>query len=209
MRNIGLTGNIGSGKSTVANYFQEFGAKIISADQLARDVISIDQSAYHEIIQLFGKEILLPDLSIDRKKLARIVFNDEKSLKQLNKLTHSEVNKLKKKQISEIYSLNPETTIIYDVPLLFENHMQDIFQKVILVVINYDVQLKRLVEYRKMEIQDIEARLQFQMLQKDKMALADIIIENNSSLAELKSKTKSLYKDILLLPSLKLESIEQ
>lgn len=208
MRIIGLTGNIGSGKSTAADFFHELGADVISADQLARDVVSVNQPAYLEIVQRFGKEILQPDLSLDRKKLADIVFNNEKRLNQLNHITHHEIRKLKEKLTRSLYKSKPEATVIYDVPLLFENNMQDEFQKTILIAINPDIQLERLVKGRKMKIEDIKARIHHQMPQSKKTALADIIIENNTSTADLKSKIKTVFQDILSLPSIELKSVK-
>ena len=208
MRIIGLTGNIGSGKSTAANYFQEMGANIISADELARDVVFLNQPAYKEIVKLFGKRILQTDLSIDRKKLADIVFNDEELLKQLNKITHFEIRKLREKLTKTLYASTPDATVIYDIPLLFETGMQDSFQKVILIAVNHDIQIDRLIQFRKLDIKDIQARIQHQMPQKEKISLADIVIKNNTSLADLKSSITSVFKEILLLPSLELKSIK-
>jgi dephospho-CoA kinase len=208
LRFIGLTGNIGSGKSTAANYFQKLGVKVISADELARDVVSVNQPAYQEIVKKFGEKILLSDLSIDRKKLADIVFNNESLLKQLNKITHREIRKLKNKLTKALYASDPEATVIYDVPLLFETGMQDSFQKVILITISRDIQVNRLVRYRKLDIEDIQARIKHQMPQKEKIALADIVIKNNTSLVDLKLKIKTVFEDIMLLPSLELKSIK-
>jgi dephospho-CoA kinase len=208
LRIIGLTGNIGSGKSTAADYFQALGAKIISADQLARDVVSVNQPAYLEIVQQFGKEILQPDLSINRKKLADIVFKNEEQLNHLNRITHREIRKLKEKLTRTLYKSEPESTVIYDVPLLFENDMQDSFQKTILITINPDIQIDRLVKGRKMNVNDVKGRLYHQMPQNEKIALADIVLENNTSTADLKSKIKATFREILLLPSLELKSIK-
>jgi dephospho-CoA kinase len=208
LRIIGLTGNIGSGKSTAADYFQALGAKIISADQLARDVVSVNQPAYLEIVQQFGKEILQPDLSINRKKLADIVFKNEERLNHLNRITHREIRKLKEKLTRTLYKSEPESTVIYDVPLLFENDMQHSFQKTILITINPDIQIDRLVKGRQMNVNDVKARLSHQMPQNEKIALADIVIENNTSTADLKSKIKGTFKEILLLSSLELKSIK-
>lgn len=205
---MGLTGSIGSGKSTAANCFQQLGFKIISADQLARDVVLVGEPAYCQIVNIFGKEILQPDESINRAKLANIVFNNENALKQLNTITHSEIRKLRKIKVNDLFHLNPETNVISDIPLLFETKMQSFFQKVILVTIDYNIQLKRLIEYRKLDIEDVKSRLQNQMPQIEKIKLADIIIENNMTLAELKLKVKSVQKKILELPSLELKNIK-
>jgi len=208
LRIIGLTGNIGSGKSTAANYFQEMGANIISADELARDVVFLNQPAYKEIVKLFGKRILQTDLSIDRKKLADIVFNNEGLLKQLNKITHLEIRKLREKLTKTLYKTDSEASVIYDVPLLYETGMQDGFQKVILITVNRNIQINRLVQYRMLEVEDIQARIRHQMSQKEKIALADIIVKNNTSLADLKLRVKTIFEDILLLPSLELKFIK-
>jgi dephospho-CoA kinase len=208
LRIIGLTGNIGSGKSTAADYFQALGAKIISADQLARDVVSVNQPAYLEIVQQFGKEILQPDLSINRKKLADIVFKNEERLNLLNRITHREIRKLKEKLTRTLYKSEPESTVIYDVPLLFENDMQDSFQKTILITINPNIQIDRLVKGRQMNANDVKARLYHQMPQNEKIALADIVLENNTSTADLKSKINATFREILSLPSLELKSIK-
>jgi len=207
MRYIGLTGGMGCGKSTVAKIIEDLGAIIIDADFLAREVVKPGEIAYLEIVDNFGAAILNPDKSLNRKKLSQIVFNDLDSLTFLNKTTHSQIHHLRDKILKDIYEKFPDSFVVYVVPLLFENNMQKYFQKTVLVSLDSDAQLSRLVNLRGFTKEDVLLRLKQQMPQKQKFLLADLIINNNNEIEETKNEVKKVFEILVKLPQIDLKDI--
>ncbi|HEU65093.1 MAG TPA: dephospho-CoA kinase, partial [Chloroflexi bacterium] len=130
---IGLTGSVGTGKSTVANFFRELGAYIIDWDELAREVIRPHSKAWKEIVEYFGKDFLNEDLTINRQKLSEVVFSDKEKLEKLNQVVHPEVFKEDERITNEIKRLDPDALIIKDIPLLHEVVSPMFVDKVIVV----------------------------------------------------------------------------
>src|SRR3989304_7248063 len=120
---IGLTGGVATGKDLVSSEFKRLGAIIIDADTIARDILRRGKPAYRGVIKAFGKDIILPDGSIDRKKLGGIVFSDKKKLKKLNSLTHPLIRKEMERRIRLAKKKSPDAVIIAVVPLLIENRL--------------------------------------------------------------------------------------
>ncbi|MDV2684802.1 dephospho-CoA kinase [Alkalihalophilus lindianensis] len=197
---IGLTGGIASGKSTVSNWLNEWGYPIIDADKIAREVVEPGESAYQEIVRHFGKEILLEDQSINRKKLGSIIFNDEHERKALNGIVHPAVRKKMLAQ-KERYEASGHQTVIFDIPLLFESDLFHLVDKVMLVYVDEQTQLERLINRDQAGKEDALARISSQFPLKDKRERADAVINNSGSLEETASQVKMILNQWKANPS--------
>lgn len=184
---IGLTGGIASGKSTVSTMFKEMNIPVVDADVEARLAVMKGEVAYFQIIDTFGKDILLEDGEIDRQKLGLIIFHQEEKRKLLNEIVHPEVRKRMTGQVEEAQQ-NGEEVIVLDIPLLFESKLTYMVEKTILVYVDYDTQLERLMKRNSLSIDDAKARIQSQMPLNEKMKLADAVINNNGSIEETKKQ---------------------
>jgi dephospho-CoA kinase len=189
---VGLTGNIGSGKSTVAIFFKELGAYVIDWDELAREVVRPDSKAWKEITEYFGKGILNDDLTIDRQKLAEMVFSDREKLAKLNQIVHPEVFKEDERATSEIKDIDPDALIVKDIPLLFEVTPPIFVDKVVVVSASEQTQLRRLEE-KGITRRDAQRRIKSQLPLEDKIKSADFVIDNDGSLEETKRQVERIY----------------
>src|SRR5262249_17228345 len=141
---VGLTGNIASGKSTVAQMFSERGATIIDADVLARRAVETGTPAFERIVGRWGEQILAPDGVLDRAALRRIVFADHDQLEELNQIVHPEVERLRLRLVEQA-RMRGDLVVFCDIPLLFERHMTDRFDRIVMVDANRALRLERLV----------------------------------------------------------------
>ncbi len=189
---IGLTGGIASGKSTVANMCKEMGIPIIDADIEARGAVEPGEPAYRKIIESFGSDILMPGGGIDRKALGAIIFHDEAKRQLLNGIVHPEVRK-KMAEKREAAKKAGSPAIILDIPLLFESKLTNMADKTLVVFVDKEVQLARLMARNSFSEEEAEARIQSQMPLSVKAELADACIDNNGSIEE----TKRQLLDIL------------
>ncbi|WP_102274303.1 dephospho-CoA kinase [Cytobacillus massiliigabonensis] len=189
---VGLTGGIASGKSTVSSILIEKGITVIDADIEARIAVEKGEEAYYEIVRHFGDAVLFADGSIDRGKLGAIIFHDKEKRLLLNNIVHPAVRKRmimkKEKAIA-----NGEKLIIMDIPLLFESKLTSLVDKTLLVYVDEAVQLERLMDRNQLSIEDAVARIHSQMPLKEKIQLADAVINNNGTMGE----TKKQLLDIL------------
>ncbi|HXZ30156.1 MAG TPA: dephospho-CoA kinase [Dehalococcoidia bacterium] len=192
MITVGLTGTVGTGKSTVASLFRQLGAYVIDWDELAREVTRPHSRAWRGIVKYFGKGILNADLSINRQKLAEIVFSDKKKVAKLNQLVHPEVFKEDERITNEIKSLDPGALIIKDVPLLFETPLRISVDKVVVVSASEQTQLRRLQE-KGMSREDVRRRIQSQLPIEEKIKSAAFVINNDGSLEETKKQVEEIY----------------
>jgi dephospho-CoA kinase len=192
MEIIGLTGGIASGKSTVASILKKFGVPIVDADILARKVVEKGEPALDEIVKVFGIEILNYDGSLNRKKLGEIIFNNKEKRNQLNKIVHPEINKLREKKFQR-YREKGEKRILYDCPLLIEENLFSLVDKVWLVYVNKEIQIKRLMERDGYTRNQALKRVESQMSIEKKRQYADLIINNEGSTVELEEKLKKLW----------------
>ncbi|RFB17771.1 dephospho-CoA kinase [Bacillus sp. HNG] len=190
---IGLTGGIASGKSTVSQMFKEAGIVVIDADVIARKVVEIGEEAYEQIVQSFGEDILLPDKTIDRPKLGSIVFFSEDKRLLLNSIVHPAVRKQMLKEKEE-HMKNGEETVVLDIPLLFESKLTSLVDKTLLVYVDYETQLSRLMNRNSLTKEEAEARIQSQMPLKDKIQLADAVIDNNGTIEDTKDQFRVVCK---------------
>ncbi|MGO9196057.1 MAG: dephospho-CoA kinase [Acidimicrobiales bacterium] len=182
---IGLTGGIGSGKSTVASMLVERGAVLIDADVLAREVVEPGRKAFAEVRERFGDGVLAPDGSLDRQALAAIVFADEVARADLNAIVHPEVGREMFERIS--HEAGTDHVVILDVPLLAEGGRDRYPVAGVLVVdCPVDLAIDRLVAQREMDRADAERRVAAQSSREDRLRVADFIIMNMGSMDELR-----------------------
>ena len=191
---IGLTGGIASGKSTIANMLKNEGITVIDADVESRLAVEQGEEAYDHIVNHFSKSILLEDGSINRAKLGEIIFNIKEERMKLNEIVHPAVRKrmLQKKESAEN---NGEAIIIMDIPLLFESEFTELVDKTLLVFVDEDIQLQRLMERNHYSKQEALARIHSQMPLADKKRLADVVIDNNGSLEQTELQLKNVLSE--------------
>lgn len=189
---IGLTGSIASGKSTVSSMFKELEIPIIDADQISRDVVEPGEGALQDIIKEFGKEILLPDGTLDRKKLGSIIFTDTDKRAKLNAIVHPAVRN-RMLELKEAYINAGEECVVMDIPLLFESKLTHMVDKVLVVYVDEEVQLQRLMNRDSSSKEEALQRIHSQIPVKEKVKLADATIDNNGS----KENTFAQLKDVL------------
>ena len=196
---IGLTGGIVSGKSTVAIMFKDLGAKIIDADQLGHKVILPHKPAWKKIVRLFGKDLLKEDLKINRKRLGRIVFNNQNLLKKLNEITHPEIIKLIKKEIKSIKDKTDkkDDILIIDAALIYEAKIDNLMDKIIVVYINEEKQIERLMERNNLSAQESLKRIKSQTPLKEKVKMADYVIDNSNSLDKTREQVKTIWQNLV------------
>ncbi|MGG0736602.1 dephospho-CoA kinase [Niallia taxi] len=191
---IGLTGGIASGKSTISNYLRSLSLPIIDADVEARLAVEKGEAGYSKIVEHFGTEILLEDGSLNRAKLGEIVFRDEKQRAVLNGIVHPEVrNRMNKKQNEAI--AEGHMTVILDIPLLFENKLDSTVDKTILVYVDTETQISRLIDRNKLSFEQAKLRIEAQMPLQEKKALADRIIDNNGTVENSQDQALKILQD--------------
>ena len=192
MKVLGLTGGIGSGKSMVASMFARLGADVIDADQLARDVVEPGEPALDEIATAFGRDILLPDGRLDRGKLARIIFADPVARGKLNAITHL---RIRERMDAEIAARRSRPGIlIVDIPLLYENERTGTVEAVIVVWVDPETQLRRLLERDSLTEEEARQRIAAQMPLDEKRARADAVIDNSGSRESTQRQVEAIYR---------------
>ncbi|WHY65937.1 dephospho-CoA kinase [Neobacillus sp. SuZ13] len=184
---IGLTGGIASGKSTVSNFFKEMNITVVDADIEARLAVTKGETAYFKILAEFGEDILLADGEIDRPKLGSIIFHQVEKRQVLNDIVHPEVRRRMKDKV-ETAKKNGEEVVVLDIPLLFESKLTYMVDKTLLVFVDNETQLKRLIARNNLSVEDAEARIHSQMPLSDKLRLADAVINNNGSVEDTKKQ---------------------
>ena len=200
----GLTGGIGSGKSQMALVFERLGAYLIDADQLAREAVQPGSPAHQQIIDLFGPTFLNPDRSLNRAKLARLIFEDENKREQLNAIIHPYVFAEEKRLQKEIGQKDPGAVILFVAPLLIETGADRRMQKVILVSANRETQLKRIIQRDGLTNDEALQRLEAQLPLEQKKDRAHYIIDGTQSIESLEKQIRKIYRELknLANPSL-------
>jgi dephospho-CoA kinase len=193
---VGLTGNIASGKTTVAQLFSERGATIIDADVLARRAVERGTPAYDAIVKRWGTSVLAPDGLLDRGALRRVVFANPKELDALNNIVHPEVERLRQTRIDEARARG-DRIVVCDIPLLFEKKMADRFDRIVLVDAPRPLRLERLVGDRDLRETEAMDMIAAQMPAELKRARADYVIDNTGTLAQLEQRVAGVWSTLL------------
>ena len=193
MRIVGLTGGFGAGKSFVASLFKKLGAKVIDADKLGHKVLSKGSSGYRRVVAAFGKKILSPDLSINRKALAGIVFADRKDLTRLNRIVHPGIIK---EIVKRIRGAAKSEVLIVDAPLICEANISGLMNVLIVVKASRKNQVKRCCKKFGMEERDVCKRIAMQMPLNKKIRMADYTVDNNGTKKKTKKQVREIWQEL-------------
>ncbi|HQL01661.1 MAG TPA: dephospho-CoA kinase [Smithellaceae bacterium] len=197
MLNVGLTGGIACGKSTVARMFVDLGGHLIDFDRLAHEVQEPGRPAWHDVVAAFGRAILRADGTIDREKLGAFVFNSPEKMKTLNDIVHPRVYEEWRRRLDRLKSIDPQAIVFSDVPLLFEGGKQILFDLTVLVMIAPEAQIDRLMARNNLCQADAELRLACQMPIEQKIPLADIVVDNSGGVDETKKRVAQVWHELL------------
>jgi dephospho-CoA kinase len=199
MLRVGLTGGIASGKTAVSKIFASFGAKVLDADEVAREVLLPGQPAWTKLRQAFGQEFFHPDGTVKRKQLRKLVFADPEKRSQLNAIVHPEVMKEINRR-SEIFSSSDQTEVLLvDVPLLLEVGLVNRFDKIVVVYVSESVQISRLLQRDGISEEEAKQALKAQMALSKKVEQADYVIDNSGTLEETQAQVKRVWQELLVL----------
>lgn len=195
MLRIGITGGIGSGKTTVANLFARQGIPVIDSDVIARSLLAPGEDSYNKVVNNYGESILRPDKSIDRTKLKNLVFSNKHSKKKLEEILHPEV---RKRIVSEINKLTSSYCIIV-VPLLIEAGFLDLVDRVLVIITDKELQISRVVERDGMSREEIIKIINSQSTNQEKLEIADDVINNDEDNHSLIRQVEGLHKKYMAL----------
>ncbi|SDK17545.1 dephospho-CoA kinase [Cryobacterium psychrotolerans] len=193
---IGLTGGIASGKSTVARRLVEHGAVHIDADHLARVVVEPGTDALARIRATFGDEVLNADGSLNRAALGSRVFCDPASLAQLNAIVHPAVRALANELIRDAEQADPDAVVVYDVPLLVEAAVDHPFDLIVVAHADEETRTRRMVDLRGMDETDAARRIGSQASDADRLAVANVVIDTDGTLAHTLQQVDALYERV-------------
>ncbi|MEU9043744.1 MULTISPECIES: dephospho-CoA kinase [unclassified Kitasatospora] len=193
MLKIGLTGGIGAGKSEVSRLFAAHGAVIVDSDVIAREVVAPGTDGLAAVVAEFGPQVLREDGALDRPALGAIVFADPERLKALNAIVHP----LVRTRSAELEAAAaPDAVVVHDVPLLAENGLAPLFDLIVVVDAADEVRLDRLVRLRGMAEHEARARMDAQASRADRLAIADLVIDNGAGLAELSARVDEVWTEL-------------
>ncbi|SEC71100.1 dephospho-CoA kinase [Streptomyces sp. 2224.1] len=191
MVKVGLTGGIGAGKSEVSRLLASYGAVVVDADKIAREVVEPGTPGLAAVVEEFGSDVLAPDGTLDRPKLGRIVFSDPGKLKALNAIVHPLVGA----RSAELEaSAGPDAVVVHDVPLLTENGLAPLYDLVVVVDAAQQTQLDRLVRLRGMAEEEATSRMEAQATREQRLAVADLVIDNDGPLDALEPQVRAVWK---------------
>src|ERR1700692_3868984 len=194
---IGLTGGIGSGKSTAAKMLAEPGAPAIDADKVGHEIYQPGTPAYRELIEAFGDRILAPDRTIDRRKLGPIVFADPAALKQLNAIVHPKMFTRMGEMVAAMRRGGERRPIVVEAAILIEANWQPLFDEIWLVRAPREQVVTRIEIQRGLKPSESESRIRAQLSDEDRAKHATLVIENNGSIEELRDLLKTVWSEAL------------
>ena len=197
MKVIGLTGGIGSGKSTVSQFLAELGAVILDADKVGHEAYKPDTEVWREVVAAFGRQILTSNGAIDRKKLGEIVFGNAEALSRLNQIMHPRMYDMVKAQLEE-YQRQGVDVVVLEAPLLIEAGWASSVDEVWVTVAPESTVLRRLEECSGLSEQQSLARIRSQLSSEERIRHANVVINTDCSLDELKAKVKELWQKLAL-----------
>ncbi|WP_435243785.1 dephospho-CoA kinase [Streptomyces cucumeris] len=194
MLKLGLTGGIGAGKSEVSRILSSYGAMLIDSDRIAREVVEPGTPGLAAVVAEFGPEVLTADGTLDRPRLGGIVFSDPERLRALNAIVHP----LVRDRSAELEAAaGPDTVVVHDVPLLTENGLAPLYDVVVVVDASPETQLDRLVRLRGMAEDEARARMAAQATRAERLAVADVVIDNDGPLEALEPRVREVWTDLL------------
>ncbi|ATL82151.1 dephospho-CoA kinase [Streptomyces samsunensis] len=194
MLNLGLTGGIGAGKSEVSRILTSLGAVLIDSDRIAREVVEPGTPGLAAVVAEFGPEVLTGEGRLDRPRLGAIVFNDPERLSALNAIVHP----LVRDRSAELQSAAaPDAVVVHDVPLLAENNLAPLYDLVMVVDATPETQLDRLVRLRGMAEDEARARMAAQATRAERLAIADVVIDNNGPIEALEPQVGKVWADLV------------
>lgn len=196
MLKVGLTGGIGSGKSAVAAELAAYGATVVDADAIAREVVEPGTPGLEAVVAEFGDRVLTPDGRLDRPRLGEIVFADEASLTRLNAIVHPLVGERSAQLMEEAVASGVEV-VVYDVPLLVENGLGPLYDLVVVVDAPDAVRVDRVTANRGMPRAQVEARIRAQADRDTRLAAADLVVDNSGTREELTERVAQLWRELL------------
>ena len=193
---LGVTGSIGTGKSTVARMLEELGAPIIDFDVLSREVVEPGKPAYSDIVTFFGEQVLSEDKTLDREKLREIVFRDMEKRKKLESFTHPRIGEAYNEQVEKLSQEKDQIIIQVVIPLLIETHMQAMFDHLLMVYAPEEVQLKRIMVRDNISEELAMKIIRSQMSAEEKKGYCDLIVDNSGSLADTRKQVEEIWKKL-------------
>jgi dephospho-CoA kinase len=191
MLSVGLTGGIGAGKSEVSRLLDGYGAVIVDADRIAREVVEPGTEGLAAVVAEFGREVLAPDGSLDRARLGSIVFGDRERLKALNAIVHPLVG-ARSAELQQ--AAGDDAVVVHDVPLLAENGLAPLYDVVVVVDASAGTRLDRLVRLRGMAEEEARGRMAAQATREQRLAVADIVIDNDGPLEKLEPQVAEVWR---------------
>ncbi|MFE9447625.1 dephospho-CoA kinase [Streptomyces sp. NPDC006739] len=194
MLTVGLTGGIGAGKSEVSRLLVEHGAVLIDADRIAREVVAPGTPGLAAVVEAFGTGVLAPDGSLDRPRLGAVVFADPAKLAVLNSIVHPLVG-ARSRELENAAA--EDAVVVHDVPLLTENSLAPLYDVVVVIDASPETQLDRLVRLRGMTEEDARARMAAQASRDERLAIADIVIDNDVPLETLERRVDEVWDDLV------------
>ncbi len=191
---VGLTGGIGSGKSAAASCFLQHGAVVIDADEISRELTAPGSAVIGELVEKFGDRIIQPNGSLDRAVLAAIVFNDKTSLSELNAIMHPMI---RSEALSRISKVSPDRIVIYDMPLLVETNSVEMCDVVVVIDLDAERQVERLMANRGMSVEQAQERIRNQSTREERNLAATWVIDNNGTPQELDQACTFVWEEIV------------
>jgi dephospho-CoA kinase len=193
--NIGLTGGIACGKSTVASLLVERGSYLIDADRIAREVVEPGSTGLDRIVERFGQAVLKEDGSLNRKKLGEIIFNDTIARRDLESILHPQIRALMQERMAAAEREDPNRLVVVDVPLLYESKLQSMFEAVMVVYVPVWVQRERLIRRDGLTAEQADVRIQSQMSIEEKRDLANYVIDNSGTIESTKEQLDQFWRE--------------
>lgn len=196
MQKIGLTGGIGSGKSTVAAMLAETGIRVVDADKIAREIMEPGSPVLDRVAAEFGADLIGADGVLDRAELARRAFKDKESTQRLNAITHPAIRAESNRQFEQA-AANGEESAVYDMPLLVELGLDKDMDITVVVDVDAEERVRRLVSSRGLDEDDARARIAQQIDDETRRDAADIVIDNNGDLSDLAAQVRELIAQLI------------
>ena len=197
MLRVGLTGGIGSGKSTASNFFESFGSFVINADDEAKKILSSNETVQHELISEFGTDIIDVSGEINKAKLARVAFQDKEHQQRLNYVVHPHIHNAIDRSFNETRDQNSHKLFIVDAALIYESGYDIHLDYVIVVTAQLKHRMERALNRNTLTRDEILKRIDFQWSEKDKISIADFVIHNDGSESELNNQIIGLFKRLV------------